>query len=118
MERGWERMSILKLNASPAGGAMIMITVRAHFKKYGPKGVPNGRVEVQNLVKGRTPCLPHSRSTLDCPINTAIRFPNALRQMRKFNALDAPLPPKTFWKKILAAAALDSRISSLVAAAK
>jgi len=46
-----------KLNASPAGGAKIMMRVKAHFKKYGPSGVPKGRVEVQNLVNGRTPCL-------------------------------------------------------------
>lgn len=34
-----------------------MMTVRNHFTKYGPRGVPKGRVEVQNAVKGRTPCL-------------------------------------------------------------
>lgn len=48
---------ILKLKASPAGGARIITIVNAHFKAYGPKGVPNGFVEVQKLVHGRTPCL-------------------------------------------------------------
>lgn len=48
---------ILKLKASPAGGARIITIVNAHFKTYGPKGVPNGFVDVQKLVHGRTPCL-------------------------------------------------------------
>jgi hypothetical protein len=34
-----------------------MRVVAAHFNQYGPNGVPNGRVEVQNLVNGSTPCL-------------------------------------------------------------
>lgn len=46
-----------KLNASPAGGASIIMTVKLHFTKYGPSGVPNGLVEVQNEVNGKTPCL-------------------------------------------------------------
>ena len=46
-----------KLKASPAGGARIMITVMAHWTRYGPNGVPNGLVEVQNLGHGSIPCL-------------------------------------------------------------
>lgn len=46
-----------KLKASPAGGARIIKTVVAHLTPYGPRGVPNGQVEVQNEVNGRTPCL-------------------------------------------------------------
>ncbi len=34
-----------------------MRAVRAHFSQYGPRGVPKGRVDVQNLVNGSTPCL-------------------------------------------------------------
>lgn len=34
-----------------------MRAVRAHFSQYGPSGVPKGRVDVQNLVNGSTPCL-------------------------------------------------------------
>lgn len=48
---------VLKLNASPAGGARIIMTVRAHLTRYGPAGVPNGLVEAQNRGNGRTPCL-------------------------------------------------------------
>jgi hypothetical protein len=126
------------LNASPAGGARIISTVKLHFTKYGPSGVPNGLVEVQNEVKGKTPCLyssnglarlpeytpqfttnlPHSLSIRDCPISTAKRFPKALMQIRKFNA-EAALPvPNTFSKKTPAATTFDSRISSLLAALK
>lgn len=36
-----------------------MMIVNAHFTKYGPRGVPKGRVDVQKLVQGRTPCLSH-----------------------------------------------------------
>lgn len=113
-----------------------MITVKLHFTKYGPSGVPNGLVEVQNEVKGKTPCLspnnglrslpkythcfitdlPHSLSIRDCPISTARRFPKALMQIRKFNALEAPPVPNTFSKKTPAATTFEFRISSLVAA--
>lgn len=34
-----------------------MRTVMHHFRKYGPNGVPNGRVDTQNLGNGITPCL-------------------------------------------------------------
>ena len=50
-------MGLLKLNASPAGGAKIMRIVMAHLIRYGPSGVPNGRVDAQKRGKGRTPCL-------------------------------------------------------------
>jgi hypothetical protein len=51
-------------------------------------------------------------------MRTASRFPNALRQIKKFRALDALLVPNTFWKKILAATTFEPRISSFVAAEK
>jgi hypothetical protein len=51
-------------------------------------------------------------------MSTASRFPNALRQIRKFNA-EAALPvPKTFSKNRPAATTFDSMISSFVAALK
>ena len=34
-----------------------MRIVMAHLMKYGPSGVPNGRVDAQKRGKGRTPCL-------------------------------------------------------------
>ena len=40
-------VNVLKLNASPAGGARMTITVRTHLRRYGPRGVLNGRVEAQ-----------------------------------------------------------------------
>ena len=49
--------NLLKLKASPAGGARIMSTVKAHLTAYGPRGVPSGRVEAQKRGHGRTPCL-------------------------------------------------------------
>lgn len=42
-------IDIPKLKASPAGGARIMIKVVVHIKTYGPRGVPNGFVYVQNF---------------------------------------------------------------------
>lgn len=36
---------------------MIMMVVMAHLKTYGPRAVPNGRVDAQKRGKGRTPCL-------------------------------------------------------------
>ena len=119
------QINILKLNASPAGGARIMRIVMAHLTKYGPSGVPKGRVDAQKRGKGRTPCLcsiqicdparenkqkrylPHSRMTLDWPMSTAMRLPNALRAIRKLRPLTAPLEPKTFWKNKLAAICVD-----------
>jgi hypothetical protein len=62
--------------------------------------------------------LPHSLNIRDCPIRTASRFPNAERQIRKFNAVAAPLFPNTFSKNKPAATTFDSRISSLDAALK
>jgi len=52
-----QRGHLLKLNASPAGGANIIMMVIAHLIKYGPIGVPNGLVDAQNSGHGRTPCL-------------------------------------------------------------
>ena len=43
-----EAEHVLKLNASPAGGAMITTVVRNHFSRYGPRGVLNGFVDAQN----------------------------------------------------------------------
>lgn len=34
-----------------------MMIVMNHLMKYGPSGVPNGRVLTQNLGNGITPCL-------------------------------------------------------------
>lgn len=34
-----------------------MMIVTNHLMKYGPSGVPNGRVLTQNLGNGITPCL-------------------------------------------------------------
>jgi hypothetical protein len=62
--------------------------------------------------------LPHSLNIRDCPIRTASKFPNADRQIRKFNAVAALLFPKTFSKNRPAATTFDSRISSLDAALK
>ena len=62
--------------------------------------------------------LPHSLSIRDCPMSTARRFPKALMQIRKFNALDAPPVPNTFSKKTPAATTFEFRISSLLAALK
>lgn len=84
-----------KLKASPAGGPTIMMTVTSHLTKYGPSGVPNGLVDAQNSGQGRTPCRPHSLIMRDCPISTAMRFPKALRAIRKFKPRTAPLEPKT-----------------------
>lgn len=62
--------------------------------------------------------LPHSRMTLDCPIRTAIRFPNADTAMRKLRALEAPLLPKTFSKNKLAVVNFEAKICAFVDAAK
>lgn len=44
-----------KLKASPAGGARIMRMVMPHLRRYGPTGVPKGRVVAQKRGQGRTP---------------------------------------------------------------
>lgn len=113
---------ILKLKASPAGGARIIRIVRDHLTKYGPSGVPNGLVDAQNRGQGRTPCLvlevsemptvvsyckgmtyrPHSRIMRDVPINTEMRLPKELRAIRKFKPLTALPEPKTLVKNRLA----------------
>lgn len=106
-----------------------MINVIPHFKRYGPRGVPNGFVETQKVVKGNTPCLrtvstgslletikthrPISRIILDCPIRTANRFPKALSNTRTFRAVSAPPVPKTVVKKTPAAISSDSANSFL-----
>ncbi len=46
---GYDWRSTIKLNASPAGGARIIKTVKAHFKAYGARGVPNGRVDAHTF---------------------------------------------------------------------
>jgi len=46
-----------KLKASPAGGQMIIRIVNVHTTVYGPRGVPKGLTDVQNLGQGSTPCL-------------------------------------------------------------
>jgi hypothetical protein len=55
--REFNMVNLLKLNASPAGGASIITTVKVHLTKYGPSGVPKGRVDAQKRGQGRTPCL-------------------------------------------------------------
>ena len=70
---------ILKLKASPAGGARIMRTVIAHLTRYGPNGVPKGRVDAQKGGKGRTPCL---QITVRIPISlekiVGVKIPSTL----------------------------------------
>lgn len=85
----------MKLNASPAGGATIMRTVKPHFKPYAARGVPNGRVEPQTLGQGRTPWRPHSRMIREDPMMTEMMLPNALSAIKKLSALEACLLPKT-----------------------
>jgi hypothetical protein len=46
---------------------------------------------------------PLSRMALDCPINTAIKFPNELSEIKKFSPLTAFPEPKTAVKNRLAA---------------
>lgn len=96
---------------------MIINTVMAHFNMYGPIGVPNGLVVTQNLGYGRTPCLPISRMTLDWPINTVTRLPNADRMTRMFKPL-AAFSPKTAVKNKLAVVVSAVRISAFGTAAK
>ena len=104
---------LLKLKASPAGGAKIIRKVRIHLTKYGPKGVPNGRVDAQKRGYGSTPCLPHSRINLDVPRSTAMRLPNELKAIRKLRPR-TPLPgPKTLVKKRLAATWVEASRSAL-----
>lgn len=63
--------------------------------------------------------LPVSRRSREVLIMTAIKFPNALMQIRTFNARDAPLPlPNNFWKNRAAAICFELRISSRDAAEK
>lgn len=62
--------------------------------------------------------LPHSRITLACPISTEIMFPKALRDIKKFKPLDAPLEPNTFSKNKLAAVCLAAMRSAFGTAAK
>lgn len=96
-----------------------MTSIITHWNTYGPRGVPSGFVLVQNFVQGRRPCLkyifqfsifhsrivyfsylPVSRRSIEELIMAATRFPNALMQIRTFNARDAPLPvPNSFSKK-------------------
>lgn len=117
-------------NASPAGGATIMMNVMAHFSRYGPMGVPKGFVDTQKVVKGKTPWLissqqtkesygnmatdrPISRINREAPMSVARRLPYALSSTRTFNAVTAPLVPKTLVKKTDAAISFDSANSSL-----
>lgn len=86
---------------------------RQVHRDNGPKGVPKGLVETQNLVKGRTPCRPHSRILRDRPMMTAIMLPNEESAMRKLRPRTAPLSPKTALKKRLAAVRPEFSRSSL-----
>lgn len=45
---GYEVRSSMKLNASLAGSASRTMTVRAHLRETGARGVPNGFVEAKN----------------------------------------------------------------------
>jgi len=109
--------NVPKSKASPAGGATIINTVIAHFNVYGPMGVPKGLVVTQNLGYGSTPCLPISRMTLDWPINTVTRLPNADKITSMFRPL-AACAPKTAVKNRLAVVVFAVRISALGIAAK
>lgn len=88
--------------------------VMPHLSKYGPMGVPKGRVVTQNLGNGSTPCLrsisgtplklthrPISRMTRDWPIRTEMRLPKALRVIKKLSPR-AAVVPKTAEKNRLA----------------
>lgn len=106
-----------KLKASPVGIARTIKAVIAHMKRYGPRGVPNGFVEAQKLVNGKTPCLPHSRIILDLPRATEIMFPKELRAIRKFNPRTLPLSPRTFVNHRLAVVSFEFCNSCLDTAA-
>ena len=93
--------------------AKIINMVRPQMTRYGPKGVPKGLVETQNVVQGRTPCRPHSLIRRDMPIITAIMLPKEAKAMRKLRPRTAPLLPKTFVKNRLAIVSLELSISSL-----
>lgn len=80
-------------------------------------GVPKGLVVTQNLGYGSTPCLPISRMTLDWPINTVTRLPNADKITSRFRPL-AACAPKTAVKNKLAVVVFAVRISALGTAAK
>jgi hypothetical protein len=97
----------MKLKVSPAGGARIISTVKPHFKIYGARGVPKGRVEAQTRGWRRTPWRPHSRIIREEPIITEMMLPNALKAIRKFSARGAFLKPKTAVKKREAASCLE-----------
>lgn len=84
---------------------------------YGPMGVPKGLVVTQNLGYGSTPCLPISRMSLDWPINTVTRLPNADKITSMFRPLAAWLP-NTAVKNKLAVVVFAVRISALGTAAK
>lgn len=101
------------MKASPAGGARITISVITYMNKKGPRVVPKGQVETQNLVNGKTPCLPHSRMIRDKPNETTTRLPNALRAIRMFRPLIALLFPNTAVKKRVATVNFPCSISSL-----
>ena len=101
------------MNASPAGTARMRRAVKAQMTKYGPNGVPKGRVETQNLVKGKTPCLPASLMRRERPMMTAIMLPKDARAMRKFSPRTAPLSPKTLLKNRAAVVRSEFCSSSL-----
>lgn len=108
----WTQCDLLKLKASPAGGAKIIMIVRSHLTKYGPRGVPSGFVEAQNRGQGRTPCRPHSRMTRDWPRSTARRLPKELRATKKLRPLTALPVPNTFSRNKLAAICFAAARSS------
>ena len=129
--------NVLKLKASPAGGAIITTTVRMYFSRYGPSGVLKGFVDAQNRGKGITPCLgaggisrwlaverkkssyrPHSRMTREVPITAERMFPRADTATRALRALAALVEPKTAVKKSFAVISPEARMSSFGIAAK
>lgn len=79
---------------------------------YGPSVVPNGFVDTQNVVQGRTPCRPHSLIRRDNPMITAIMLPKDAKAMRKLSPRTALLLPKTFSKNRLAVVSFEFSISS------
>lgn len=80
---------------------------------YGPSGVPNGLVDTQNVVHGRTPCRPHSLICLESPTITEIMFPREARAIKKFRPRTAAPSPNTLEKKRLAVVSSEFASSSL-----
>lgn len=94
--------NVLKLKASPEGIARMTSAVIAQLKAYGPMGVPNGFVDAQKFVQGKTPCLPHSRIIRAAPMEPDTMLPNALSAIKKFSPFTRVLFPRTLLNQRLA----------------